>query len=470
LVDWYGDSQNLLRLLRNRKAKLLILLCLIVLSVVAVAMHMRATRKNFRSIEVDCANRVGVIRSLQGVNNGPLSEDRKVDLSDYYLDAGFTYIRLHDLRPQAGAVDIHCVFPDFDADPLIPENYDFAETDKHLQAMMSIRAEIIYRLGYSWEDHPVHNVPPRDYQKWAAVCVQIIKHYNDGWANGQRYNIRYWEIWNEPDITQFWTGTAEDYCRLYEITANEIKGYDPNLKVGGPTLAWNITFLDQFLKYCKTRQIPIDFVSWHVYSQEPYDVYLRAKQVHDCMEANGFSTAESLLTEWNFWPSNDFERDFRSVRVAAFDASAMIYLQENPPDIATFYRGDTWSWGGLFDQSGVPHKAYYSFKAFKVLLETPNRVLCTGTDRKGFATIAGVSHDNKTVMILISNYDSEFNGYRLEVKNLPWEAGRSRCELYVIDSKNNLDLVKSETYYATSLEIEQGMESQAIHLVRLIGE
>lgn len=436
----------------------------------AISIFMHVTSKNFMKIEVNCVSHVGIIKSFQGVNNGPLSEDGNVDLSKYYQEAGFRYIRLHDFFTLAGAVDIHRVFPNFDADPLVAENYNFTETDKNIQAIISIGAEIIYRLGYSWEDNPVHNVPPKDNLKWATICIQIIKHYNDGWANGHNYDIEYWEIWNEPDITQFWTGTAEEYCQLYDITAKEIKSYNPNLKVGGPALAWNITFLDQFLKYCKTNNVPIDFISWHAYSKEPYDIYFRAEKVHECMKNNGFSSIESLLTEWNFQPGENYEIEFKSSKVAAFIASTMIYLQDNPPDIATFYRGDTWPWGGLFDKNGVPHKAYYVFMAFKMLIETPNRLLCTGSNSKGFAVIAGISPNNETVTILISNFGFEFNGYNLRISDLPFEEGRFRLELYAIDSEEDFDLIKSDVYDTAKLEIEQTMKRYAVHLVRLIRE
>jgi len=49
-----------------------------------------------------------------------------------------------------------------------------------------------------------HNVPPKDFNKWARICVNIIRHYNDGWAGGYHWGIKYWEVWNEPDNHGFW--------------------------------------------------------------------------------------------------------------------------------------------------------------------------------------------------------------------------------------------------------------------------
>ena len=49
------------------------------------------------------------------------------------------YGRLHDIEYPFGSgqfVDIHCIFPDFDADENDPASYYFTSTDMYLQAMM----------------------------------------------------------------------------------------------------------------------------------------------------------------------------------------------------------------------------------------------------------------------------------------------------------------------------------------------
>ena len=63
--------------------------------------------------------------------------------------------------------------------------------------------------------------------KWAEICEHIIRHYNEGWADGFYYNIEYWEIWNEPDNSQMWTGTPEEFYELYRVAANHLKSCFP---------------------------------------------------------------------------------------------------------------------------------------------------------------------------------------------------------------------------------------------------
>ena len=80
--------------------------------------------------------------------------------------------------------------------------------------------------------------PPRDYKQWATLIRRLVGH----WV--ERYGIkevREWkfEVWNEPNLKAFWSGTQRDYFKLYRYTAAAIKGIDSSLKVGGPATAMN---------------------------------------------------------------------------------------------------------------------------------------------------------------------------------------------------------------------------------------
>ena len=36
----------------------------------------------------------------------------------------------------------------------------------------------------------------------------------------------FFEVWNEPNLKAFWTGTQKDYFKLYRVTADAIKKVD----------------------------------------------------------------------------------------------------------------------------------------------------------------------------------------------------------------------------------------------------
>ncbi len=436
-----------------------------------------------RPIDVDFSRVVGTIKPLNGVSGGPIVTRGAFDLSSNFSELGIKHIRLHDVPwMYENAVDINYVFPRFEADVNDPESYDFILTDYYIKSIHSLGAEMTFRLGYSaeWPYHPrIHNVPPKDFAKWAAICAHIVQHYNQGWDNGYRYNIRYWEIWNEPDISNFWTGTAEEYYKLYEVTAQGLKSLDQNLKIGGPTLAAHLEFLEGFLKYCTDHKVSLDFVAWHIYAREPYAVVSKAAKIQELLDKYGFHDVESVLDEWNYFPG-DWDRQEKEARYrkdlfetqmggtpgAAFDASVLIYLQDSPVSIADFYQGTSMFWGGLFDEFGVPRKPYFTFKAFRFLLDTPYRVFTSGSDHNGFAVIAGLSKDKSEATILISNFGTQYTHYKLALQGLP-ENKTFTYERYVVDSNHDLDLVKPEKLGPSTLTISEDVETPSVCMIRL---
>ena len=106
--------------------------------------------------------------------------------------------------------------------------------------MRAAGTEPSYRLGQSIE-HWIKKYgvnPPKDFAKWARICEHVVRHYNEGWADGFKLNITYWEIWNEPDW-EFFTGMPEDYLDLLERTATIFRSRNPGVLLypGGLTVA-----------------------------------------------------------------------------------------------------------------------------------------------------------------------------------------------------------------------------------------
>ncbi len=111
-------------------------------------------------------------------------------------------------------------------------------------------------------------VPPEDLNAWkkyiSAFMAFLIHRYGID-------EIRTWffEVWNEPDLpVAFWNGTRDEYFQLYEATVQAIKETDPGIMVGGPATS-NSKWVRSFLKYCRERNVPVDFVSTHQYAGDP---------------------------------------------------------------------------------------------------------------------------------------------------------------------------------------------------------
>ncbi|MBI5092529.1 MAG: hypothetical protein HZB26_08815 [Candidatus Hydrogenedentes bacterium] len=310
---------------------------------------------------VEAGQVIGKINAgLLGVNHGPLAVyeshaifngKNAVDLSDRYKEIGVRSVRLDEF----GAIDIQSLFPDFTADADKPESYRFCPADAYLKAVHDVGAETVFRMGYSEKPNRVD--PPSDFEQWTKVMVQVVKHYNEGWANGYRWGIRHWEVWNEPSGLG-WTGTLPEYCRLYETVVKGLKAYDPNLLVGGPTLGSPDAQKDKdwgegFIRYCADRKLPLDFFSYHLYFTKPQEQIEHATRHRRNLNAAGFHDTKMFLTEWGWLSGRAYPppvEDLASAKDAAADIAAMAILHDRVEG-AHFYVGGAmadYPWG-LFD-------------------------------------------------------------------------------------------------------------------------
>jgi xylan 1,4-beta-xylosidase len=103
--------------------------------------------------------------------------------------------------------------------------------------------------------------PPQDHGRWAELVGSLVKHWLNRYG---RDEVRQWhfEVWNEPNWEQFWTGGQMGYFELYQHTVEVIKALDPELKVGGPASAQN-EWIPEFLDYCQRTGTAVDFISTH---------------------------------------------------------------------------------------------------------------------------------------------------------------------------------------------------------------
>ncbi len=352
-------------------------------------------------IKVDFSKIVGKMKPVHAVGQPPIIGWSSDKLFHYLTEAGIPYARLHDVGGGFGGgkfVDIPNVFPDFNADPEDPASYDFTWTDPLITSLMDAKVEPYYRLGVTIENEVWRKAyrvnPPEDPEKWAKICAGVIRHYTKGWANGFEYDIKYWEIWNEPECTNgrrvMWTGTWEQYLELYDVTSKLLKAEFPEIKIGGyasigfyalkemdPESTWckdcqsYIDLFLQFMQYIKDHNCPMDFFSWHSYDEPKYTA-LYANYVAEKLKEYGYGHAEQHLNEWNCGPQN---RD--KACHAAATAGFIISMQNSPVDIGMFYdaRCGTSIYGGLFNPMTLrPLKSYWAFPAFNELYRRKDQV------------------------------------------------------------------------------------------------
>lgn len=117
--------------------------------------------------------------------------------------------------------------------------------------------------------HPERHAPAT-MSEWTGLVTAFLD------LAGRRYGnatLELWrfEVWNEPDIDNFWEDSRASFFELYNATARAIKAYNPALKVGGPALASKVDFLHEFLGYCELHGVPLDLISFHAKGGERGD-------------------------------------------------------------------------------------------------------------------------------------------------------------------------------------------------------
>ncbi len=421
------------------------------------------------NITVDFKQKCGKIKPMHGVGQPPFGG---MDFSfiKYLKDANIPYSRLHDVGGWFGGnlfVDIPNIFRDFEADETDPKSYDFAFTDILIEALEKNDCEPVYRLGVTIENfHYIKAYrifPPKDVQKWARVCEHIIRHYNEGWADGYHYGIKYWEIWNEPDNgiddtqNMMWHGTKEEFYELYRVTSKHLrKVFGNSIKIGGyghsgfyvvdsvediensigiglgmkenPTdwekrTEYFIEFFDGFIDMVVKENLPFDFFSHHSYATVGATLR-RQKYVEKRLCDAGLSDVEIHLNEWN---TNARAKE-RGRSVASANAAAMMCVMQNTKmALMNYYdaRLGASMYGGLFNPITYgPLCTYYSFKAFGNLYRLGTQVEAK-CDKDGIYVLAAKGEDGVGVLITNTLSDAQ----------LSLDTDRELCA-YLIDEDN----------------------------------
>ena len=446
-------------------------------------------------ITVDFNNTVGTIKPMHAVGQPPFVGDLAcIDFSPMQIlkDANVPYSRLHDVGGAFASnryVDIPNIFRDFSADENDPASYDFTFTDALIQGLNEYGVKPYYRLGVTIENQSFikayHIYPPENYEKWARVCEHIIRHYNEGWADGFYYGIEYWEIWNEPenredpDYNQMWKGTKEQFFELYDVAAKHLKAcFGDKIKVGGYAACgfygifgnpekygmdierreggryvsekekYRVDFLFDFFEYIKKHNSPIDFFSWHTYGTVDV-IGVEAVFLDKVLKQYGYEHIETHLNEWNL--SHDRKINNANSYASSQATAIMCEMQHRSTDMLMYYDARYASlsaYGGFYDVTTCePSCVYYAFKAFGELYALKNELKCECSNDAVYMLAAG-NDENAAVLITNTgeadkieiNLTSDYTVYMIDKDNLMTETDKNPVRFML--GKNQTVLIK----------------------------
>jgi xylan 1,4-beta-xylosidase len=186
--------------------------------------------------------------------------------------------------------------------------------------------------------------PPRDWAAWGALIGALARHLIDRYGI---HEVARWpfEVWNEPNLVVFWTGTVDEYLRLYHESAQALKAVDARLQVGGPATA-AAEWVERLAAYAEQSGAPLDFVTSHTYGNLPLDV-------RPALARHGFEGTPVWWTEWgvgstHFGPIHD------TAFGAPFVLSGYANAQHHPDALAYWVASDH------FEELGRPDRLFHN--------------------------------------------------------------------------------------------------------------
>ena len=357
--------------------------------------------------------------------------------------------------------------------------YSFTDIDYLLSQAKSRAPILIISHGYTPtilqkrpEEWAGFMDPPSDYDIWAEINRRFARRWKS-----QNYTNSYVEIWNEPDLKDgFFTGTLEDYLKIYEYAAPAvIDGYS-DIKVGGPSGAFN-WWHQSLVDFAKQKGLPLDFLSGHTYGPD-YSGQLNA--MRSALLSLDNKEAEMLMTEYSPYVPADYQADGPVEKAEA----AMTFFNALPgmlecPDLTHvnwaqyidpgFFVGDKL---GLIDRDSGAEKALFNaFRLYGMMPADRRSITISGGSLKGMA-----SASDDCITVVVWNEEDKEKNVKFNLTNIPFESGK--LEIWHIDETENSWYETRTTKFVTSrseqvsisnrtLDIDDVVRNKGVCFIRL---
>jgi xylan 1,4-beta-xylosidase len=353
-----------------------------------------ATNETTRVISVDLQQTNGPLNTMfkfcvgAGRANEGLRADWQRQLTYAHRECGFEYIRMHGLF-----TDDMGVYREINGKP----EYNWQYIDELYDFLHRIGMKPFVELGFMpnalasdsktifwWRGNVT---PPRDMAKWAEFIHAFVEHEKERYGDAE-VRTWYFEVWNEPNLSGFFSGTQQQYFDLYAATARAIKSVSADYKVGGPATA-GCGWVPEFIHFCETNHAPVDFVSTHTYgvesgfldehgdagtvlSQNPNSIFGEVKSVRRQITDSVMPKLELHFTEWStsYTPADPVHDSYHSaayildkLKKCGSAAQSMSYwtftdiFEEPGPRWEAFHGGF-----GLINYEDINKPSFYAYQ------------------------------------------------------------------------------------------------------------
>jgi len=164
--------------------------------------------------------------------------------------------------------------------------------------------------------YPGFTAEPANIEDWREYVRTVVARYKG--------RIQAYEIWNEPNLADFWSGSIDQMLMLTREASQIIRNVDPKALVASPsaTTAYGIPWLAEFLK--KGGGQYVDVIGFHFYVDAqlpPEEMLAIIQRVRQVLADNGLADKPVWNTETGWLPPAKFDSDELA---AAFLARAYI--------------------------------------------------------------------------------------------------------------------------------------------------
>ncbi|MGA2775170.1 MAG: cellulase family glycosylhydrolase [Candidatus Omnitrophota bacterium] len=303
----------------------------------------------------------------------------------------------------------------------------------------------------------------------------------------KKYNIWY-EVWNAPDLDDFFLGRQQEYFNLYRTVAQAVKELKQetniNIPVGGPSVSWWFKSLEPntiltpersliygLIRYCYSYQLPLDFISWHGYSTDPmaeqestlYHKYT-VSLIRDWLTYFRFeSNTPIIIDEWNFDRDTNIlpERHEHAYIAASYIPARINGMLDSGIDNQVYFSLQDFENKkeaivrnvGAFENKGEA-KAIYN--VFRMLGSLGKNMFVTKTDDEFCKLLATKSDD--TITLLIYNYIDPQAARNYLSKNIVNLSASERKMLINIIKTDKLNQIISGSIGVSTLHLTKRVE------------
>ena len=246
----------------------------------------------------------------------------------------------------------------------------FEKLDGYVALAQQHGAEILLTLGVTpaWaaappraytNERPGPAAPPRDLEDWRAYVRTVVQRYKG--------RIPAYEIWNEPNLRDFWAGSTDEMVALTREASQIIHSIDPRAVVVSPsaTAAFGIPWLAEFLK--KGGGQYVDVIGFHFYvdpqTRPPEDMVPVIQRVFQVMSENGVGSKPLWNTEAGWLAVAKIESEQIG---AAYLARAMTLAWAAGVRRFYWYAWDNWGLG-IVTYKESEHRVTPAGQAYKIL-------------------------------------------------------------------------------------------------------